>query len=150
MNLKQRFAGIAVAIALVSSVNANTIFEETFDSSGSADVTILQQPDTSAEFVDYSTLGIPESPRFVAGSAATSGILLRANSGDDTEAAAGLNIIAGNVPLEFTGDYCLSFDVYISVPLIDDGNGGVGTPSGSTEQLLWGVGTNDALSLIHI
>ncbi len=146
-----KFLAVALGVFAIatSTATATTLYGEAFNSSA-ADVTILEQPDTTTNFVDYSnfTVGstsfsIPESPRMIPGSDPTRGILIRANSDDATPREAAVNIIAGNVPITFTGNYRVSFDAYMNVPILDDGMGGVTLPGGSTEQLLWGVGTGD-------
>ncbi len=138
---------------LVSSSSAVTIFySEAFDTSA-ANVTVLSQPDTTVSYVNYGNMTIgstnfmlPESPRMIAGSAATRGILLRANADDATSAPAAVNVLAGNVPQQFSGDYCLSYDMYLSVsPITQNPDGSFSLPSGSTEQGLWGVGVGDSI-----
>ncbi len=137
-------AAVALSAFVPSIASAAVLYGEAFDSSA-ADVTILTQPDTSVDFIDYSLLGIPESPRMVPGSAPTRGVQIRANSGDGTAAAAAANVLAGNVPISFTGNYVMSFDAWMNVPVTDNGDGTFSAPSGSTEQLLHGVGTGDSI-----
>jgi len=137
-----RFAAGAFALVSLGGVTASgqVLFSEAFDDA-SADVTILQQADTDVRFVDYGNLtvgssnfSIAEAPRALAGGAATRGVLMRANivSG----AAAGINLLAGSTPISFSGNYTVSFDAFMNVPLP--------LPNGSTEQLLWGVGVDNA------
>lgn len=136
-----RFAAGAFALVSLGGVSASgqVLFSEAFDDA-SADVTILQDADTDVRFVDYGnlTLGssnfnIAEAPRALAGGAATSGVLMRANL--TAGAAAAVNLLAGRTPISFSGNYTVSFDVYMSVPLPP--------PTGSTEQMLWGVGVDN-------
>lgn len=115
-------------------------YSEGFDSAA-ADIKINQEADTAVSFVDYgnftrggSTFMIPEAPRQVAGSAATSGLVLEANL--TAGAAAGINVLAGATPVNFSGDYRLSYDVWLN-------ENNMPFPSGSTEALLWGVGNDD-------
>ncbi|MCK5943149.1 MAG: hypothetical protein KAI24_14310 [Planctomycetes bacterium] len=119
-------------------------FAEAFDSQATADVTIVQQPDTFVTFVDYSnmtvggtTWSIPEAPRPISGSAPTRGVLIQCNLNQGF--AAGVNLIAGLTPIQFSGRYRLSFDAWINVP--------IPLPSGGTEQLLWGCGVDNILPI---
>ncbi len=138
----KNFLGILLGGALLTSAaNAGTVFAEPFDSAA-ADVTINAQSDTLATFVDYSNFSvfgtafsIPEAPRPIPGGAATRGVLAQANF--SAGVAAGLNIVAGATPINFTGDYTVSFDAYMNLSTDP-------FPAGSTEQLLWGVGTDSA------
>lgn len=134
-------AGLLASVTILASSVSAQLFSEGFDSNA-ADVTInVQSADTGVSFVDYSnlsrgasTFNIPEAPRMVAGSAATSGILLEANLVDGSAAA--VNVLAGATPLNLSGSYRVSFDAYLSLnnnPF----------PSGSTEQLVWGVGDDN-------
>ncbi len=123
MNSIKTLCALSLVALLATSATAATLYSEAFDSLA-ADVTVLQQPDTTVDYVDYSnfTVGnlnfsIPESPRMVPGSADTRGVLLRANKDDDNPAAAAVNIIAGNSPLFLSGDYSVSFDMYMNVPV---------------------------------
>ncbi len=129
---------LSLPACLLATATLPAQFAEGFDSSA-ADVTILAQPDTAVTFVDYSnmtigatTFSVPEAPRPIAGSAPTRGVLLQANIANG--AAVGVNILAGATPITFSGRYRLSFDAWINIPLP--------APTGSTEQLLWGVGTD--------
>lgn len=120
----------AILVALVPSISLAQFADGLSDSS--ADVKINQQADTDVAFVDYgSLLGIPEAPRQVAGSAATSGVLMQANLTVGSPGA--INMLAGATPINFSGNYRLSYDVFMSF----------GGYNGTTEQLLWGVGNDD-------
>ncbi len=154
---KLLLAATAILGACILPASADILYSEAFNDS-SADVTILQQPDTTTGFVNYGNMtvgstnfSIPESPRMIAGSAPTRGILLRANSDDATPRAAAVNVLAGNVPLRFDGDFCLSYDMYLSVSPITEtvdpttGEISYSLPAGSTEQGLWGVGVGDSI-----
>lgn len=128
-----------VLMATNAMATGEVLFSEGFDSDA-ANVKVNQSPDSAVEFVDYSnfTVGatnfsIPEAPKMVAGSAATKGILVTVNQGDDVAAAEAVNILAGLDPIAFSGNYLVNFDVYMSTH----------TGSGTTEQALYGVGTND-------
>lgn len=138
MNL--RFVLSVFCTAFIASQSFAQLYSEAFDSSA-ADITFNAQPDTAASFVNYgnftrgsSTFSIPESPRMIAGSADTSGILLEANLVNGAGQA--INVLAGATPLTLSGSYRVSYDVWLN--LNNDP-----TPSGSTEQLLWGVGNNN-------
>lgn len=127
---------LAFVSALIAAGALRAQYTEGFDSQATADVTILAEPDTSVAFVDYSNMtvgsalfSIPEAPRRVPGSAATRGVVIQANLTAGVTSA--VNILAGSTPIPLSGRYRVSFDAWINVPNP--------LPSGSTEQLLWGV-----------
>jgi hypothetical protein len=127
---------LAFVSALIATGALRAQYAEGFDSQASANVTILAEPDTAVTFVDYSnmtfgtaTFSIPEAPRRVPGSAASRGVVLQANLTAAVTSA--VNILAGSTPIQFSGRYRVSFDAWINVPNP--------LPTGSTEQLLWGV-----------
>lgn len=133
------FSAAAVASLVASSSMAAglgaTLWEDGLDDN-TADVSILATGDASATFIDYSnfTLGstthnIAEAPSMVAGSAATSGVLITANTA--AGAGNGANILSN---ASFSGDYRFSFDMYLSVD--------IPVPIGGTEQGLFGIGQN--------
>jgi hypothetical protein len=110
------------------------------------DVTINQQEDTFVTAVNYSNFTIG-STNFAAPLAPNGsdfgGIVIQANVNPDdpmdplSGVPAAVNVLT---PIAFSGDYTLSYDVWISVP------NDVVAPyptNGSTEQLLWGVGANN-------
>lgn len=122
--------------ALIATGALRAQFAEGFDSQATANVTIQAEPDTNVMFVDYSNMtvgaasfAIPEAPRRLAGSLATRGVLLQANLA--TAVTSAVNILAGSTPIAFAGRYRVSFDAWVNVP--------TPVPTGSTEQLLWGV-----------
>jgi hypothetical protein len=153
MTLNKSILTMLLLSLVVSTSNAQILYSEAFDSLA-ADVTVLQTPDSHVDYVDYSNFGfgnltfnIPESPRMIPGSADTKGIALRVNKGDDNPAAAAVNILAGNSPMTFTGDYKVSFDMWMNVPVFTRPlTGMLGIPAnGSTELGSWGVGSSDAV-----
>lgn len=131
-----------------TSSPAQTLFSEPFDSQATANILRIDDsqdpaPDIIESWIDYSDFtvagalhSIPEAPNPVPGGSPTRGLLLQANV--LTGSAFAVNFLAasspGGLPLGFTGNYKVSFDAYLSVadPL----------PSGSTEQLLWGIGSD--------
>lgn len=132
---------LPLSIGLLAATGLRAQFANGFDSQASADVTVLSQPDSVVTFVDYSNMtvgstpfSLPEAPRMIAGSAPTRGVLIQCNVTQGVASA--VNLLAGATPISFSGRYRLSFDAYISVPLP--------LPGGSTEQLLWGVGVDNA------
>jgi len=132
---------LASTATLIAASAARAQYAEGFDSQAAANVTVQAEPDTAVMFVDYSnmTIGatpfsIPEAPRRIAGTAPTRGVLIQANL--TAAAASGVNILAGVTPIPFSGRYRVSFDAWINVPNP--------LPSGSTEQLLWGVSRDGA------
>lgn len=128
MNRTKRFVLIAI---LATTGLCYGQYSESFDDS-SADVTVLTVDDTAASYLDYSSLGISEAPRTPAGATATSGIRLEANL--TAGAGAGVNVLAGATPITFSGDYTLSYDMYMSY----------GGTTGSTELANWMVGSDGA------
>ncbi len=132
---------LASTATLIAAGAARAQYAEGFDSQAAANVTVLAEPDTTVMFVDYSnmTIGvtpfsIPEAPRRIAGTAATRGVLIQANL--TTAVTSGVNILAGTTPIPFSGRYRVSFDAWVNVPNP--------LPTGSTEQLLWGVSVDGA------
>ncbi|MCA9311128.1 MAG: hypothetical protein KDA21_07975, partial [Phycisphaerales bacterium] len=115
----QYFAALSAASFVVASTAYGQLWSEPFDDSG-ADVTIIQQADSIATFVNYANMtvggtnfNIPEAPRQIPGSAFTRGLLLQSNLTDGLASAA--NVLAGATPIAFSGDYTVSFDVYMSL-----------------------------------
>jgi hypothetical protein len=102
--------------------------------------TVVQDADTTADPVDYSTFGIPEAPGRLPGSAATTGFRLTANKGDATAAITGINLVLGATPQSFSITHTLQYYVYMNVP-----NGS----SGTSEQFLGGVARSNATSAIY-
>ena len=137
-------AAIFASTASVPLAESATLYSEGFDSSA-ADVKLNRSADSAVDFVDYSnfTVGatsfaIPEAPNMVAGSSATHGVLMRVNqtgTPGGTGAPAVINMLAGATPIDFSGNYAVSYDVYMNTS----------NPSGigSTQQALFGLGTND-------
>ncbi len=122
---------LSCLVVVALSVPSMGQYFESFDSAA-ADVTIMSQADTSHAFIDYSTLGLPEAPRSQAGDSPTRGIQMEANLMNGAGAA--VNVIAGATPISMSGNYRASFDAYLSF----------GGTTGTTELLLWGVGTDNA------
>ncbi|MBP8302303.1 MAG: hypothetical protein KA020_18205 [Planctomycetes bacterium] len=127
---------LASITTLIATGALRAQYAEGFDSQASANVTIQADPDSTVMFVDYANMtvgaasfSIPEAPRRLAGSLATRGVLLQANLA--TAVTSAVNILAGTTPIAFSGRYRVSFDAWINLPNP--------VPSGSTEQLLWGV-----------
>jgi hypothetical protein len=133
---------LALAPAVVSQ--AAILYSEGFDSSA-ADVKVNKSTDSAVDYVDYSNLTvgatnfvIPEAPNMVGGSAATRGVLMRVNHTGEpgaNGAPAAINMLAGATPINFSGNYLVSFDVYMNT----SNPAGVG----STQQALFGLGTDD-------
>ncbi len=148
MKVKSSFLlcmAIVACAALAGAANASILFSEGFDSSA-ADVKVNKSADSVVTYVDYSNMtvgatnfSIAEAPNMVSGSAATRGVLLQVNNSGEpgaTGAPAAVNILAGNTPINFSGSYAVSYDVYMS----SSNPGG----TGSTLQTLFGLGTDDS------
>jgi hypothetical protein len=143
-----------------SSTLAADLFTESFDAQETARVKQTIGAGMTATFVDYSNMtvgatahAIAEAPRQIGGSTATRGILLKTNYTSATERAinlVALDAVAGN-PMSFADNYRLKFDMYLRLsPDVSTGlvNGipPSATYPGTTEQMLWGVGYNNALT----
>jgi len=114
---------------LASSAMAVSFFDD-FDSGTSASNWTLftSNSDNTINFAfDYSTLGIASAPHSTGGT--TIGLYMSVN--DKNGAAAGVSAFAKN--LNFTGNYWLEFDMYMSY------NGGPGGGTGSTENFSAGI-----------
>ncbi len=102
---------------------------------------LAAQPDTTTEIVDYGLLGISEAPNPVPGSAATTGVVFKANMSSGVPAAANLvGIVPGaNADLTYPV-FELQYDMWLNTsdPL---------PSTGSTEQGLWGIGRTNATAL---
>ena len=130
---------MAVAAAGLSASSASAqFFNDGLDSL--ANWTVAGQPDTTANIIDYSALGIAEAPNQVLGSTATTGVQFTANT--SAGAANAVNLLGavngGNADLTLS-TYQVQFDMYLSVadPL----------PSGGTEQGLWGIARTTGTAL---
>ena len=141
----------AVCLSLMTMAHfsqAQVLYSEGFDSQASAKVVENNDADTIVTYVDYSnftvgaaTFNVPEAPNMVAGSASTRGVLMQANLVNAAPAI--VNLIAadspGGTPVSFSGDYSLTFDMWLSV-FIPVGAGG-------TEQLVYGIGNDGGVPL---
>lgn len=114
-----RFGAVGAVAAMLGAQAAlgATLFSDPAESlSNFLVVKDSASADSSAGIVDYSTLGIPEAPHRLAGSAATTGIQLIANKGDATATTTGLNLLLGSSPITFTGTHTLQFDIWMNAP----------------------------------
>ena len=125
------FTVLAASLLTSTSLRAQQLFSDRFDSDTSANyTTITSSADTDLEFAyDYSELGIPTAPNTPDGT--TLGLRMAANIADPGAPEA---ITLATVQ-QFTGDFSVSFDMWINAngpfPL-----GG----AGSTEFVTAGVG----------
>ena len=141
--------GLALIGAKMSS--AQVLYSEGFDSEESAKIGTDEDPFTLLAFTDYSEFdvgaeshAVPEAPNRIAGSAPTSGLLLQANVEDEENfgSSGGIVVIALEAvegsPMVFSGDYRVSFDVFVSIdPIFETSH------PGTTEVVLWAVGTEE-------
>lgn len=137
---------LAAACAAVPSIAfGQTLYSSNAESLG--DFIVTATSDTTVNVVDYSNYtafsvpqSLPEAPNSAPGDAATTGIGITANQ--LAGATNGVNLFpstTGLTPDAFTGIYTLQFDFWINVdPTIIPVSG-----SGSTEQLVYGVGRSD-------
>lgn len=111
-------------LGLSATALGQTVFEDDFDSNSSANWTVSQSSgDTAAVFAyDYSADGIPSAPNSVGGT--TSGLKFSANMAG--LGAAGIS--ASPNGQSFSGDYTLSFDLWMNANGPFPGGG-----AGSTE-----------------
>ncbi|GAB5403140.1 MAG: hypothetical protein Aurels2KO_13710 [Aureliella sp.] len=140
------WSAATVCLTLISNsapLSAAVLYSDPLNDA-SADVLVLTGADTAATFVDYSnfTVGstsfqIAEAPNSVGGTA-TRGLLLQANIAGGAGAA--VNVLLGSTPTSFSGDYRLSYDVYMNSTVSVGG-------SGTTEQTLWGIGVDNNATL---
>ncbi|CAN5383637.1 hypothetical protein BH23VER1_BH23VER1_28480 [soil metagenome] len=136
----------ALLIPLAATAGAQTLYEEGFDSGGTAKVEVRASADTVVEFIDYSNfslgtavVSIPEAPNPVMGSAPTRGVVIQANL--TSGAPNVVNLVAleavGGDPAEFGTDepnYRLSYDMFLSL------SADALSANSSTEIGIWGVG----------
>ncbi len=142
-------AGLSLcSFTMLRLAEAQVLFKEGFNSAPTANVLQNSETDTIVQFVDYSSFvvgaenfSIPEAPNMVTGSAATSGVLMRANLVNGAPAI--INFIAadapGGTPISFSGNYRLTFDMWLSVR--------VPVGLGGTEQLVYGIGHDGGVPL---
>ena len=130
-------------IAATQSDGGNcTEWSESFDSLTNAKVALTEFGGSNNVFVaDYaSSFFIPEAPRPVPGGSATTGLVIEVNrsSPGTVSSVNATALIAPNGPtLDLTNNYRVSFDVYMSLRIAS-------LPySGSTQAMLWGIGTGD-------
>lgn len=133
-------ASAAFLLAVAPAQAAITLYEDALDDS-SANILLLGDSDTTADFIDYSNFtvdgiafGLSEAPNSVAGGTATRGLLMRANLVSNTAQA--VTAVLGTTPVSFSGNYQLSYDVFMSSNITQAG------AAGTTEQALFGIGTD--------
>ena len=110
-HMKKTLASLLVpALVLPATALAQTLYQDDFDTDTSASWTVSQSSaDTAAVFAyDYSVDGIPSAPNSAGGT--TSGLKFTANM--TAGVAAGLS--ASPNGQSFTGNYILSFDLWIN------------------------------------
>lgn len=141
--------GASLYLALsASAVRAGTLFSEGFDTEETSRVSVLRRSSSDMAYVDYSDFGrsapsaggstlrvhIPEAPNRIAGSAATRGVVLSAlYDGPERSIFLLAADAAGGVPILFTGNYRVRFDMWLSM---DPANT---NKSGTTEGGMWTV-----------
>ncbi len=133
---------------------AADLFSEGFNDEASAKVLSNSGTGMIIQYVDYSlmTVGetahhIPEAPRHIEGTLPTRGVLLRVNYPASPAVVQRIvNLAAadssGLQRLVLTDNYRLKFDFYLRLSPAVTLAGGVPTNTGTTEQMLWGVGYN--------
>ena len=145
--LKNNLLVAAGVATLAACSQAQTIFSSGAETLNDFTVA-LGSADNEAIVVDYGDMTVAgtnwqldEAPSMIGGSAATTGILMRANF-DSAASATGHNLILGGTPLEITASqYIFTFDMFIKA---DDPV----TGSGTTEQGIWGVGRDNTTDYI--
>lgn len=136
--LKNKLVLMAGVVVLAASANAQNLFSSSAESMG--DFTVANGGDSSAAVVNYGSFSyhgvdhsIAEAPNMIAGSTATTGIIMGAN--ETAGVASGIDLILGSSPMSFNAaQYTLSFDMYMMF---------TPTGSGTTEEILWGVGRSN-------
>jgi Concanavalin A-like lectin/glucanases superfamily len=146
--MRIEYAALLMAAAPAAAIE---LFSEDFDAEIESKIGTNNGIDVFVEYVNYSdmTVGstphnIPEAPRRIPGSLDTRGVLMRVNyAGVATERIANLVALddAGGSRVTFTDNYRLKFDFYLRLsPNVTLGENGFPTDTGTTEQVLWGVG----------
>ncbi len=144
------------AVVTVSSASALPLFEDGLDNTSAFTITpTVAGTNVSAQIVNYGTgFSVPnplgavvrthiEAPRTVAGSGATTGLMMTANDVGflgGTGVAAGISAVS---TATFSGAYQYSFDMYLS---ISDGVTEPFPEAGSTEQGTAAVGQTNTTS----
>lgn len=145
----KRMTSSAVTALLLGSaagVSAQVLFNESFDVNHTANWTVNSGPGNNAAnfYFDYSTIGIPSAPH---SGGSTLGLKMEANYSGGIFGGISVSPTAQS----FTGNYKLSFDMWINFvgPAPGGGSGstqvtgaGIGT-AGITPQ--WAGGTQDSL-----
>lgn len=146
---------VSSLVAGLPALRAADLFVEDFDAEEEASIEVVKGAAMEVTFVDYSAMtvgatlhAIPEAPHRIPGSAPTKGVLLKTiytDGGDPPVSTAFTDRLANLVALDgplgsrlaLTDNYRLKFDAYLRLSP-------TATPasSGTTEQLLWGVGYN--------
>lgn len=130
-------ASAATLLALTSSLQAQTLYSNSLDSSAGWTVNAGGANDLAVFGFDYSTVGIPASPN---GGGSTVGLKLQANMAGGV--LSGISV--SPTGQAFTGDYQLRFDLWQNY------NGPVnGGGSGSTQLSGGGVGTAGTVAQRH-
>ncbi|MFT4639951.1 MAG: hypothetical protein ACI8T1_003276, partial [Verrucomicrobiales bacterium] len=149
VHMKSPFAFLALTLALgIPTSQGQVLYTEAFDSEESTKVITRETSDTIVRYIDYSdfmvgdeSFSITEAPNKVSASIPARGVFFQANLADGAPAA--VNLVAAQSrdgePVMVSGTYKLTFDYYINVadPI----------PAGGTEQIVWGIGTEN--SVIH-
>ena len=96
---------------------------------------------TSSSQITPQLLGSGDSPGMIPGSQPSEGLIVevnRSSPGTVSAVNASALLAPGGAALQVSGEYHVAFDVYMSLSVSS-------LPyTGSTEAMLWGVGTNDA------
>jgi hypothetical protein len=143
--MKQLLVTTFCCLGLQLGLQAQVVsYRSTLSTPESSRIVIRNSPNMLVEFLDYGVLGIGEAPSVVdpqGTPSATSGIRFKTDYSGTGRAA---NILLTNElfnTLVFTDNYRLRFDFYLSIsPNLTIGTTGAPTQTGSTEQMLWGVG----------
>ena len=150
-NCPRRLLGLVILLLSASPIRpakSAVLFSEGFDSSA-ANVKVNRSTVSAVDYVSYANLtvgatnfAISEAPSKVAGSAATQGVLMRVNHTGmpgGTGSPAAINMLAGATPVAYSGNYAVSYDVYMNTSNPNE--------IGSTQQALFGLGTNNDVTL---
>jgi hypothetical protein len=153
MKRTSRLLTAACALLCAPAVFAAPLYVDDFNTNTAANYVVNQNADTTVQFAyDYSADGIPPAP---GSGATTSGVKFTTNGGDQTAAAAAVNI--SPVGGSFTGDVKLRFWSWLNVNgpfpaggagstqfvTAGVGNGGTTVQSSATGTGPWFGGSNE-------
>jgi hypothetical protein len=141
MKTKLVLASMAVLGLTLTTASAQLLYDFDTDTTANWNVNVLGTGSDANFFFDYGTVGIPSAPNSVGGT--TTGLRLRANQFGSTAGFPSGVSVSPSTSLNLTGEYILSFDMWLNFNGPAPGGG-----SGSTQVTGAGVGTAGASAQI--